>query len=102
MGSVEIPIGDFPAGLIMSPSDIHNFSGILTLPGTVGRGFFRILSRRMCMAHGYLRYTQIFANRNELFRWKDSETEDRKAVFCTAWKPRRISVVDGAPKKPKE
>ncbi|WP_461248227.1 hypothetical protein [Treponema sp. R6D11] len=39
---------------------------------------------------------------SEFFRWRNSKTEYRKAVFCTAWKPRRKSVVDGAPKKPKE
>jgi hypothetical protein len=38
---------------------------------------------------------------NEFFRWRNSKRENRKAVFFTAWKPRRITVDDRSAGKAK-
>jgi len=48
----------------MFPLDYVIHSGILTLPGTMGRGFISLMGN---MAHDYLRVTRIIANRNEFF-----------------------------------
>ena len=48
----------------MYPLDCVIRSGILTLPGTMGRGFFSLMGK---MAHDYPRVTRIVANRNEFF-----------------------------------
>jgi hypothetical protein len=40
------------------------YPDILTLPGTVGRGFYALSVGKCEMAHGYLCYAQISANRN--------------------------------------
>jgi hypothetical protein len=41
------------SGKIMRPLDVIVFTGILTLPGTVGRGFYICLSWKGIMAQGY-------------------------------------------------
>ena len=60
---------------------VYMIPDILTLPGTVGRGFYVFSVGKYDGTWIFACYVNIRKQNKEFFRWRNSKTENRKAIF---------------------